>query len=107
MQKNYLLLNYHLLDCSETVYSTSVTVAPFRRCDLRNLGVSHLCDLASPTLPQPRIWGHQVIQEYKETHNDLPDYIKNGVIITFLVVPIFIIISKKGSIVIRNFYVKI
>ena len=70
------------------MYSTSVTVAPFRRCDLKNLGVSHLCDLASPTLPQPRIWGHQVIQEYKEK-NKMPDYIKNGVI------PIFITISKK------------
>ena len=62
------------------MYSTSVTVAPFRRCDLKNLGVSHLCDLASPTLPQPRIWGHQVIQEYKEKNNGyLPDYIQNGV----------------------------
>ena len=80
-KKNYrLILNYHLLDCSETVYSTSVTVAPFRRCDLKNLGVSHLCDLASPTLPQPRIWGHQVIQEYKEK-NKMPDYIQNGVIL--------------------------
>ena len=77
-------MNFKSLDCSETVYSTSVTVAPFRRCDLKNLGVSHLCDLASPTLPQPRIWGHQVIQEYKEKNNGyLPDYIQNGVPIYF------------------------
>ena len=79
--------NYCLPDCSETVYSASCTVAPFRRCDHKNLGVSHLCNLNDPELPQPRIWGHQVIEEYEnnpelqKSDGKIPSYIKKGVIV--------------------------
>jgi hypothetical protein len=65
-----------LPDCSETQFSTSVTLSPFRRCDYKNLGVSYLCNLNDPDLPEPRIWGYQVLDEYEERDGDVPDYIK-------------------------------
>ena len=56
-----------------------MTAAPFRRCDYKNLGVSYLCSLTDQTLPQPKIWGKQVRQEYKTKFgfddDQLPDYI--------------------------------
>ena len=69
-----------LPDCTETQFSTSVTSVPFRRCDYKNLGVSYLCDFKNPYLPEPRIWGRQVLVEYDESPGDVPDYIRNQVI---------------------------
>ena len=72
--------DFCLPDCSETQYTTSTTVVPFRRCDYKNLGVSYLCDLYDLNLPEPRIWGSQVIEEYSNRGNgELPWFIKKQV----------------------------
>ena len=72
--------DFCLPDCSETQYTTSTTVVPFRRCDYKNLGVSYLCDLNDLNLPEPRIWGSQVIEEYSNRGNgELPWFIKEQV----------------------------
>ncbi len=74
-----------LPDCSGAQYTTTVYSSPFRRCDSKNLGVSFLCDITDPTLPEPRIWGKQVLLEYlDEDENatdvtDLPEYVQNQV----------------------------
>ena len=40
----YDTCDFCLPDCVTTMYSASVTAAPFRRCDYKNLGVSFLCN---------------------------------------------------------------
>ncbi len=77
-----------LPDCSGTQYSTSLSVSPFRRCDYRNLGVSSLCNLNDATLPEPRIWGAQVIREYEEFFDELPVYIKKQVLHSCKFIPL-------------------
>ena len=77
--------NHCLPDCSGPQYSSTLSVLPFRRCDMRNLGVSSLCNLNDPTLPHPRIWGAQVIKEYTDrtrtgNNNPIPNYISKQVI---------------------------
>ena len=50
----YETCNYCLPDCTTTMYSSSVTAAPFRRCNYKNLGVSFLCNFEETI--QPPIW---------------------------------------------------
>ena len=50
----YETCNYCLPDCTTTMYSSSVTAAPFRRCNYKNLGVSFLCNFDETI--QPPIW---------------------------------------------------
>ena len=55
-------------------------MVPFRRCDYKNLGVSYLCNLNDLDLPEPRIWGKQVIEEYENRGNgQLPWFIAQQV----------------------------
>ena len=70
---------YCLPDCTETQFTTFVTSVPFRRCDYKNLGVSYLCDFKDPLLPEPRIWGRQVLVEYNKRAGEVPEYITNQV----------------------------
>jgi hypothetical protein len=63
-----------LADCSKTIYQPVVTAAPFRTCDDSNFGTSHFCTLEDPALPQPRIWGKQIKDEYDMS--TAPGYIK-------------------------------
>ena len=48
-----------LPDCESTIYTSSVSATPLRRCDTKNIGMTPLCsfeeDMALPT-----IWSHQV-----------------------------------------------
>ena len=77
--------NYCLPDCSTTLYHATVTAAPFRKCDYKNLGVSYLCNFDTKQSPsKPPIWGQQVIDQYltdldKSNINDLPNHIKDFV----------------------------
>ena len=48
-------------DCSTTSYETSISSAPFRRCDLSSYGMSQFCNLNDPNAPRPTIYGDQVI----------------------------------------------
>jgi hypothetical protein len=58
--------SYCLPDCSTTIYDTSITAVPFRRCDSSNVGVSKLCTLDNTKLPLPTRFGRQVINEYSD-----------------------------------------
>ena len=64
-----------LPDCSSTMYDSSVTTAPFRRCDYKNLGVSPLCSLNSDI--QPQIWSENLFKEYASADTELPEYVTN------------------------------
>ena len=59
-----------LPNCEGTDYEVQVTSAPFRRCDSANLGLSTLCHLGEPVVPQ--MWGSSVQDLYGKP---LPDYI--------------------------------
>ena len=54
-----------LPDCNATMYKASVTAAPFRRCDYKNMGVGFLCTF------NEEIQGKK-LEEVKE----IPDYLK-------------------------------
>ncbi len=62
-----------LPDCDATKFGASVTAAPIRKCDVRNLGLSPLCDFAGTV--DPPIWGSSVIDEYEILNNGVPSYI--------------------------------
>jgi len=66
---------YCLPDCSTTIYETSITAIPFRRCDSSNVGVSSFCSLDDTKLPTPTKFGRQVINEY--TKSPKPQFVKN------------------------------
>ena len=70
MQSIYLIDDrcaHCLPDCQTVIYDPKLTVVPFRRCDDSNLGISKFCNLDDQKLPEPRIWGQQVMDEYKQT----------------------------------------
>lgn len=52
-------------DCSGTIYQQQIISAPFRKCDSSSLGVSKLCNLNNKDLPQPTMFGSQVLNEYR------------------------------------------
>ena len=70
-------LKYCLPDCSTTVYHGSVTAAPFKKCNMKNLDVSFMCNFE--TGMNPPIWGEMVSDQYIKETESLPDYIKNQV----------------------------
>ena len=59
-----------LPDCEETHYTATVSAAPFRSCDFKNLGLSSLCNMGDATGAtaniDPPIWGANVISQYRE-----------------------------------------
>ena len=67
-----------LPDCSGTSFESSVSAAPFRRCDYKNLGMGELCkfDLTKAFLDPP-IWGEAVQQQFRRNGGGLPDYLTN------------------------------
>ncbi len=74
-----------LPDCDETHYSASVSAAPFRKCDFKNLGLTELCDFGGGEVSaDPPIWGAEVLAQYKKSASSsgsgqLPDYITKAV----------------------------
>ena len=72
-----------LPDCDVTQYSTSVSAAPFRPCDFRNIGLSPACNLSRSEggeesgfgMVSPPMWGASVIEEYRGKENIVPHYI--------------------------------
>ena len=66
-----------LPDCEETTYSTSVSSAPFRRCDYRSLGTSSVCKIFDDDF-EPRSFYQNVKKEYKSHGEDeLPFHVKD------------------------------
>ena len=59
-----------LRDCSSTKYKVSVSSAPFRKCDQKNIGVSPICDFTESEpkwmMMNPSIWKDEVINEYEK-----------------------------------------
>ena len=71
-----------LRDCSSTKYKSSISSAPFRKCDQTNIGVSPLCDLSEEDsnlmMMNPPIWKHEVRGEYEKFNGgDIPDFFEN------------------------------
>ena len=71
-----------LRDCSSTKYRSSISSAPFRKCDQTNIGVSPLCDLTEEDprmmMMNPPIWKHEVRGEYEKFNGgDIPDFFEN------------------------------
>ena len=66
-----------LPDCVSTVYTSSVSATPLRRCDTKNIGLTYLCKFEGD-VPLPAIWSHQVLSEYKKSYpeEDLPDFLR-------------------------------
>ncbi|XP_071743893.1 uncharacterized protein [Lepeophtheirus salmonis] len=48
-------------DCITTIYSSSVATLPFRECNLRNLDLSYFCTFQINDLPDPQIFGSEII----------------------------------------------
>ena len=64
-----------LPDCNTVMYTASVTAAPFRRCDYKNLGVSFLCtfeDQIDGKQIQPPIWAQNVLKQYLDEIDYIP-----------------------------------
>ena len=64
-----------LPDCNTTLYSAEATVAPIRRCDYKNLGLSFLCDFEENH--QPPIWADSVLEQYMDEIHEIPEYLKS------------------------------
>ena len=64
-----------LPDCSDTIYQSRVSAAPFRTCDHTNLGSSSLCDFDNLDM-NPPIWSYMVEEEFKGADLSVPDYAK-------------------------------
>ena len=74
------MFKHCLPDCEETQYTYSVSAAPFRGCDFKNLGLTSLCDVgggfggggfggggggsAGLAGLSPPMWGARVIRQY-------------------------------------------
>ena len=73
--------NACLPDCNHTEIQASVSAAPFRRCDYKNVGISSLCSLETKGAPSPPKWGQNVLTEYKSRSavGDVPPYVTNQV----------------------------
>ena len=65
-----------LPDCTTTIYKPVISTLPFKQCDESNLGISYFCNLDDENLPEPRIWGKQVIDEFKDAKIK-PEFVKN------------------------------
>lgn len=86
-----------LPDCRGTLYETSISAAPFRRCDVKNLGTSLLCNLDFGQIASPPIWGQevgyvlvywiclhfpslsQVLDDYKRITGKVPAYLSESI----------------------------
>ena len=64
-----------LPNCNTTLYSASATVAPIRRCDYKNLGLSFLCNFEEDH--QPPIWADSVLEQYMTEIQQVPEYLKS------------------------------
>ena len=62
-----------LSDCTDTIYQSRVSAAPFRDCDHTNLGASGLCDFENTDL-NPPIWSHLVQNEFEGAGIPVPEY---------------------------------
>ena len=55
------------IDCSGTKFEVvSVATAPFRKCDLKNFGLSELCSFDKQIF-QPSVWAKDARDEVKDT----------------------------------------
>ena len=69
--------NYCLPDCIRTIYTTSTSSQPFRRCDERNIELTKMCSVLRKNLTKPEKWGRQVLDHYLEKTGTIPDFLTN------------------------------
>ena len=74
----FIISQQCLPDCDETLYTASVSAAPFRQCDFKNLGMNPMCDLdrSDPRATgfadvNPPMWGESVLEQYKLVYKDV------------------------------------
>ena len=71
---------YCLPDCNATKYKTSLSSAPFKRCDRTNVGISPLCSISfgSSMMMNPPMWKSSVQAEYEEFNGgDAPEFFES------------------------------
>ena len=73
----YATLKKCLPDCTTTIYHGSVTAAPFKKCNMKNLEVSFMCNFETGL--NPPIWGEMVSDQYIKETDSLPNYIEDQV----------------------------
>jgi len=54
-----------LPDCVTTKYDHRITSIPFRKCDLRNYGVTRFCSFENYTSPQTKLYSKRLVKRYK------------------------------------------
>ena len=66
---------YCLPDCTTTIYDTSVSYAPLRKCDRTTIGsTSLLCDLINGVI-NPAPWVNIAQEEYRKANQTVPWYL--------------------------------
>ena len=73
----FATLKQCLPDCTTTIYHGSVTAAPFKKCNMKNLEVSFMCNFETGL--NPPIWGEMVSDQYIKETNSVPNYIEDQV----------------------------
>ncbi len=53
-----------LADCSHTIYQSSLTAQPFKKCTEKNFGLSLFCNIYFLQLLKPQMWADEVLQQY-------------------------------------------
>ena len=66
--------SYCLPDCSTFIYKTTVTAVPLKKCDLTNIGLTHLCNTNDKSLPSPEMFSNLVLNNFMARFNTTPNY---------------------------------
>ena len=63
-----------LPDCSTFIYKTTVTAVPLKKCDLTNLGLTHLCDTNDKNPLSPKMYSNLLLNNFMARFNITPNY---------------------------------
>ena len=79
-----------LPNCGGTEYTTSISTAPFRRCDQSNLGLTEFCSIGA-TIMKPQKWAELVLKDYLAVSTDgtLPGKLKKSLSDEFKIIHLF------------------
>ena len=65
-----------LPDCLTTIYKNSISVVPFRKCSLHNMGVSKFCSLANVSKHNFKFSTQIISDDYESRFMKVPSYLK-------------------------------
>ena len=60
-------------------FKATANAIKLRRCNAQNLEVAPLCDLDLKSLPDPTIWGEDVLAQYAKEGREVPGYIRERI----------------------------